>query len=378
MPDPREFADDLGGPARLREFKPDPAYTVLAPRVVRPIVLIGAGGIVRDAHLPGYARAGFPVQSIYNRSAPRAEALAREYGIGSVFTALPDIVAQAPEDAVFDIALMPDQYVATLEALPDGAPVLIQKPLGNDLAQTSAILDVCRRKHLTAAVNTQLRFAPYVSAARAAIAAGAIGELYDVAVHVEVDTPWDRFPHVVHQPRLEITQHSVHYVDLILSFLGLPDRVSATTVRHPAKDHASSRSMIALHYDARQVRAVIDTNHDHRFGSRYEQSYIKWEGTRGAIRAQMGLLLDYPIGGEDRLEIQRDDQPDAGWSPLPFEGSWFPDAFGASMGALLRYLDGSVSTLPTSVEHVWDTMSVVEAAYEAAERGGVRPRTLRG
>lgn len=366
-----------GLPPRLLELQPDPAYAAMAPRILRPIVLFGAGGIVKDAHLPGYARAGYRVHSIYNRTAPRAEALATEYGISAVFTEVSDIVAGAPADAVFDIALMPDQYVTTLEALPDGAAVLIQKPLGNDLEQTAEILEVCHRKHLTAAVNTQLRFAPYVAAARAAIAKGAIGELYDLAVHVEVETPWDRFPNVVHHPRLEITQHSVHYVDLILSFLGLPDRVSASTVRHPEKDHASSRSMIALHYDERRVRAVIDTNHDHRFGPKYEQSYIKWEGTRGAVRAQMGLLLAYPDGGEDMLEIYRDDDPDAGWSPLSFEGSWFPDAFGASMGALMRYLDGSVPSLPTSVDAVYDTMAVVEAAYEDAEHGGARPRFRR-
>jgi len=31
------------------------------PKQVRPIVIIGAGGIVRAAHLPAYEKAGFPV-----------------------------------------------------------------------------------------------------------------------------------------------------------------------------------------------------------------------------------------------------------------------------------------------------------------------------
>ena len=34
------------------------------PRVVRPVVLIGAGGIAHDAHLPAYAKAGFPVVAV--------------------------------------------------------------------------------------------------------------------------------------------------------------------------------------------------------------------------------------------------------------------------------------------------------------------------
>src|SRR6188768_1100792 len=98
------------------------------PESPRPIVLIGAGGIVRDAHLPAYAKAGFPVVAIYNRTKARAQALAERFGIPVVFDDLAELVAAAPADAVFDIALMPEQYADTLEALPDGAAVLIQKP----------------------------------------------------------------------------------------------------------------------------------------------------------------------------------------------------------------------------------------------------------
>ncbi|WP_243062509.1 hypothetical protein [Humibacter sp. RRB41] len=62
--------------------------------------------------------------------------------------------------------------------------------------------------------------------------------------------------------------------------------------------------------------------------------------------------------------------------PLPFEGSWFPDAFVGSMGVLQRYLEGSIATLPTSVDDVQHTMAIVEAAYDSNERGGVVPHNL--
>jgi len=313
------------------------------------------------------------VFGIYNRTVSRAQALADEFLIERVFGSIPEAVAAAPHNAVYDIALMPEQYLDALEALPDGAAVLIQKPLGNDLAAGRAILEVCHRKNLVAAVNTQLRFAPYVAEARRLIASGAIGELYDVEVRVSVDTPWELFPHVLVLDRLEINMHSVHYLDLLRSFLGNPASVSAATVRHPLKKHANSRSDIILRYPDRDLRAVVSTNHDHHFGPAYEESYIKWEGTRGAVRAQMGLLLDYPTGGPDRLEYQLDAEKELGWQPLPFDGSWFPDAFIGSMGALQRYLEGSVSELPTSVDDVFDTMAVVEAAYESQAREGVVP-----
>lgn len=43
------------------EREPAEAYTVVLPDHPRPIVMIGAGGIVKDAHLPAYRKAGFTV-----------------------------------------------------------------------------------------------------------------------------------------------------------------------------------------------------------------------------------------------------------------------------------------------------------------------------
>lgn len=357
----------------LPEFSPAAAYTLALPAGPRPIVLLGAGGIVRDAHLPAYSKASFPVAGICDRNGDRARTLAEQYGIRNVYTSVRDAVAAAPADAVYDVALVPDQFVDTLEALPDESAVLIQKPLGNNLAEARELVEICRRKRLVAAVNTQLRFAPQIAAARAFIASGAIGELIDLEVRVSVETPWEMFPFVFGMERLELTMHSVHYIDLVRSFLGNPTRVDAVTVPHPLKKLASTRTAILFRYAGRPVRVLISTNHDHDYGPAFEESFVKWEGTRGAVRAQLGLLLDYPTGGPDALGYVVRDEREVGWRPIPFEGSWFPDAFIGSMGALQRYLDGSVPDLPTSVQDVFDTMAVVEAAYTSNDEGGVAP-----
>ena len=363
-----------GRPPR-RELAPSDAYRLDLPRHPRPIVVLGAGGIVRDAHLPAYAKAGFEVVSLTTWAPHRAQAeeLAARYGIRRVFTDVREAVAAAPADAVYDIAQMPDQFASSLAALPDGAGVLIQKPFGQDLAEAGELLALCERKGLVAAVNTQLRFAPYIAAARELIASGAIGELYDLEVGVTVRTPWELFPQVLTLDRLEINMHSVHYLDLVRSFLGDPDAVSAVTERHPTATYANSRSVVLMRYRDRPLRVVVATNHDHHFGPRYEQSFVKWEGTRGAVRVQLGLNLSYPTGGPDLAEYQLDDEAERGWQPLPFEGSWFPDAFVGSMAVLHRYLEGSIAELPTRVQDVYRTMAVVDAAYTSAEREGVVP-----
>lgn len=346
-------------------------YKPQLPETQQPIIIIGAGGIVKDAHLPAYKQAGFKVYGITNRTRARAEKLAEEFGIPNVYDSVADGVAHAPANAVYDITVMPEQYVEILNQLPDGSAVLIQKPMGDYYWQAKEILAVCRKKNLVAAINFQLRFAPFVSVARYMIEQGMIGELYDLEVRVTLKTPWELFPHVMIHPRLEIQYHSIHYVDMIRSFLGDPTSVYAKTLKHPAKELSSSRSTILMDYGD-TMHAVINTNHDHNFGPHNQESFIKWEGTKGAIKAKMGLLMDYPHGVPDVFEycvLEEGKVPE--WKTLELEGSWFPEAFVGTMSSLMRYKEGSSNVLHTGVEDVIKTMAVVESAYISSDKGGV-------
>jgi len=340
------------------------------PTKKHPICVIGAGGIVRDAHLPAYRKAGFSVASIFDPNRERALSLAKMFDIPSVPINLGEAVSSATADAVFDIATPAGVFLDTLKHLPDGCGVLIQKPMGENLAQAREIRDLCRVKKLRAAVNFQLRYAPAICAARNLIAEGKIGQLHDVEVRVTVYTPWHLWTFLESIPRVEILYHSVHYLDLVRSFLGEPKGVYAKTVKHPKMPKlASTRTNVILDYGD-MLRANVETNHGHEYGLKHQESYVKWEGTRGAIKTRLGLLMDYPKGVADEFEycILEADNPQ--WKVLQIEGSWFPDAFVGSMSNLMCFLEGSSPELTSSVEDAYKTMAVVEAAYKSSESGG--------
>jgi predicted dehydrogenase len=343
----------------------------LLPVTPRPIVIIGAGGIVRDAHLPAYRIAGLPVHGICDLEEARARALAAEYEIPRVYRDAPDALHHAPQDVVFDLATPPDAIVPVLEEMPEEAVVLIQKPMGRNLAEARAIRDLCRGKRLTAAVNFQLRFAPAMSEARRLIAGGAIGDVHEMEVRVNVFMPWHLWPFLESLERMEIPLHSIHYLDLIRSFLGEPCAVWARTTRHPSVPRlASARSNIILDY-GEMLRAVVSTNHGHAFGLRHQESYVKWEGTRGAIKTRLGLLMDYPKGVADDFEyctVEEGKAPE--WKVVTIEGSWYPHAFIGTMSSLMRFAEGSDAVLPTSIEDAYRTMELVEAAYRSNDAGG--------
>ena len=338
---------------------------------MRPIVILGAGGIVKDAHLPAYRLAGFPVAGLYDPAPGRAHALAQTFGVPRVYASLAEAVGTAPPGAVFDAAVPASALPDLLAALPDGAPVLMQKPFGENLDQAGALLSLCHRKRFRAAVNFQLRYAPCVLAARDLIAQGVIGELHDIEVRVTIDMPWQLWTFLEGLPRVEILYHSIHYVDLIRSFFGEPRGVYAKTVKHPrTRKLASTRTNLALDYGD-VMRANITANHGHQFGPRHQESYIKWEGTAGAIIAKLGLLLNYPQGEPDALEVCTLDASSrpGNWEAVALEGRWYPHAFIGTMASLIRFANGETGDLPISVDDAYRTMAVVEAAYQSNAAG---------
>ncbi|HLI35654.1 MAG TPA: gfo/Idh/MocA family oxidoreductase, partial [Terriglobia bacterium] len=101
------------------------------------------------------------------------------------------------------------------------------------------------------------------------------------------------------------------------------------------------------------------------------ESFIKWEGTRGAIIAKMGLLMNYPQGEPDEMEycILREGAAPQ-WESVALEGSWFPDAFIGTMASVMRWAENADDPAATSVEDALKTMALVEAAYCSSDRGG--------
>jgi predicted dehydrogenase len=345
------------------------SYKPQMPETPRPILVIGAGSIVRDAHLPAYAMAGFPVHAITNRTRGPAEELAARWNIPRVEDSIDDLIGNAPEGAVYDLTLPAWLFVEVLRKLPAGSAVLIQKPMGETIGEAREILAVCRERGLLAAVNLQLRFAPFVMAARDLIRQGVIGELRDMEIRVTTMTPWDHFPFLKDVKRLEIVYHSIHHIDCIRHFLGTPKAIHAKTLRHPELAMPESRSSIIMDYgDA--VRANIQTNHFHKYGPRHQESYIKWEGTRGCIMARMGLLMNYPEGLPDAFEVCTFKDGEPVWESFDLEGSWFPDAFVGSMAQLMRAADGEQDALVTPVGDIIETAACAEAAYASSDGGG--------
>lgn len=339
-----------------------------APSRPEPIVLIGAGGIVRDAHLPAYAKAGLSVLGVCDLDQSRRDSLAKDFDIAEVYASASDAVRVHGTNVVYDLAVPPGAITAVLPQLPDHAAVLIQKPMGADMAEARAIRAICRDKKLKAAVNFQLRFSPMMMATRQAITAGLIGDPLDIEVHLNIFTPWSLFPFLRSMKRVEMLVHSVHYLDSIRALFGTPTAAFARSLGDPrAPGFAQTRTTVLLDWgDLR--RGVMSINHNHQGGRKFQSAWVRVEGTEGAIMVKLGVCFDYPHGEADELWYC----PNGGeWVQVPLSGSWFIESFMGPMRNLQRFDAGEDDHLFSGIEDAFETMALVEACFEATARPAV-------
>lgn len=343
------------------------------PTRPRPIIIIGAGGIVRDAHLPAYRKIGLPVAGLFDVDGDKARALAADFGVGAVYGSLEEAIAALPAGGIFDLALPPDAILATVERLPAGSHALIQKPLGMNLAAARRIVAAIDARRITAATNFQLRFTPSILAIRDAIRRGLLGEVVELEVRLAVYMPWELWSFMPRLDAIEIPLHSVHYLDWIRSVLGEPASVYAKTVPHPRyPELKDARSSIILDYGPR-ARCCLSLNHTYDYGPRHVEATIRVEGTEGCAHLTLGYLIDYLKPVPERLEIICEG---GDWTEVPLVGERVPDAFGAVMSNLQRFAAAEDTVLETGVHDSLRTMALVDACLASSRQGGVVPEAV--
>jgi predicted dehydrogenase len=168
---------------------------------------------------------------------------------------------------------------------------------------------------------------------------------------------------------MEILYHSIHYLDLVRQLAGEPSSIFARTIKHPDMPQlASVKSMLYMDY-GENMRASILTNHCHKFGPKHQHSYIRIEGTRGAIYIRLGLLMDYPKGVPDQFEyISLNEKGEGQWKSVTINGSWFPDAFAGSMSEMMKALTDKKYKPDNNLADGLKTMQWVEKAYKENDR----------
>lgn len=344
----------------------DEVRPVVRPGTARRIGVVGAGAIVDVAHLPAYRAGGLEVVAVTDLDQDRARDVAARHGIPTVH---PDLDALLADDAVevVDIAVPgPAQPPIVERALRSGRPVLGQKPFAPDAATGRRLADLADELGLPLAVNQQLRFDEGIAAAHAMVRRRWLGEVHKVTVDVRIHTDWAAWPWLLTTPRLEISNHSIHYHDVVRWFLGEPETVFCAGGRVPGQAAVGETSTTTTYVFASGARALVHADHN---ATRSEPSAaFQVEGTEGVVRGTLGLLYDYPHGRPDTLEVNSSVLGTDGWLPYPVSRRWIPDAFLGPMASLLEAAAGGPPAVTSARDNV-GTLELVDALYRSQATG---------
>ena len=327
------------------------------------IGICGAGGIVGDAHLPAYRKAGFKIAGVYDIDGDKAAQTAERFELPRVYETLEQLV-EDDEVEVVDIAVPATQNLPVVETVaPAGKPMLIQKPLAEDFQTAVNTVELIDRHGVAAAVNQQMRWEPGVRASKTLLDRGELGELFNIAFLIFVDTPWHRWEWLKRKETIDVLYHSIHYLDSVRYLTGAePLRLYCDGSTRPGYD-AEGETRLCMHLVfAGELRVTILTNHHAAYGVEGQQSEFRVEGTAGATVRKLGLLMDYPTGVADSFRYK---SGDGGWCQEDFAESWYPDAFVGTMSSLMRAATGEIDRPETDVHDNLKTVRLVFAAYDS-------------
>jgi predicted dehydrogenase len=332
----------------------------------RGIGIVGAGEIVRAAHLPAYRMADFNVVGIYDLNPTRARQVAADFHIPHTFSTLNDLV-NCPDIEIVDIAVPSNQLRPIVEAVVHRRKhVLCQKPLGHTYEEALGIYDVCRTENIKAAVNQQMRWAPGIQASHDIMQRGWLGNPTQMTIQVNVRTPWDHWPWMTAIKGMEFLYHSIHYMDAIRYLVGEPDYIFADAAKFPGQPWpAETRTAIVMRF-AGELRGLIHDNHNNFAPDNDWYATFRFEGTQGIIKGTNGALYDYPVGRGDTLSFLTTKIRQDTWITPELKGRWFPHAFMGSMGELMRSIEEDREPV-NSVRDNLKTLKMVFAAMRSVD-----------
>jgi UDP-N-acetyl-2-amino-2-deoxyglucuronate dehydrogenase len=201
---------------------------------------------------------------VYGRSAERLADLRTPTAVRKT-TRLEDILEDASVKAVL-VLTPPNSHLDIVQrAARAGKHVLVEKPLEIDLNRANALVEACEAAGVTLAIMLQHRMRQAALGLTALLNTGELGQLVSAAAAIR----WWRPQSYYDEPGrgtlardgggVLITQ-AIHTLDLMLSFTGLPERVTGLAMTSPVhRMEGEDTAAALLHYAGGAVAVVQAT-----------------------------------------------------------------------------------------------------------------------
>jgi predicted dehydrogenase len=312
--------------------------------------LVGAGGIARAYVDALAAMSDARLVAVADLRIEAATALAEACG-ATPFTSHHELIRRSRCDAV--IVCTPPRFHAevTIDLLDAGIAVLCEKPLSISLDAARSMIDCAGRRGVLLSMASKFRYVPAVSAARALVLEGVIGELLEVenafSGRVDMTRRWNSDPW--QSGGGVIIDNGTHSADVVRFLAGPVHSVFAAQGRRMQPSSVEDSAHMILRCQA-GILATVDLSWS---ADRMLDWFVRLHGSEGVI--EIGWR-------ESRLRR-------TGGSWTGFAGGYDKQlAFSRQLSEFCRSLRGD-SGLLVSGEEALHAVSVIQAAYLSISRG---------
>lgn len=330
--------------------------------------LLGTGFWARY-QLAGWLETGLvECVALFNRTRPKAEALAREFGIPAVYD---DAAALLDHEKLYFVDICTNvetHFPFTKMAAERGLAVVCQKPMAVSLDEAQAMADVCQQAQVPLYINENWRWQYPMRQLKARLDAGRIGRVFRARVDYRNSFPvFDNQPFLKELDQFILTDIGTHILDTTRFLFGDAASLYATTTRVHADIHGEDVAtvMLTMHSGATVVCEMSYASP--REQDRFPETYVEIEGENGFLELDADFWIRETVKGEGTTAA-RHKPPRYAWADPLYDlvhASIVPCQLNLAR-ALLGLEPGE-----TSAADNLKTLQLVFGAYDSANQGQV-------
>ncbi|MBK1880302.1 Gfo/Idh/MocA family protein [Pelagicoccus mobilis] len=243
-----------------------------------------------------------------NRTQEKAQVVADKFGIASAYgwDQLEEMFDTEKPDFV-DIITPPETHLEVVKlAAKKGIAIICQKPLAPTLEESEEIVTTAREAGVPFLVHENWRWQPWYREIKKQMEAGAIGDLYSIAVRMRMGDGWPKDAYMARQPffrdypRLLIYETGVHFLDTFRYLGGEVSSVYARLQQRNPDIKGEDAGQVVIGFESGGT-AILDGsryNESEAEDPRYTFGTVRVDGSKGHIELNFDGSLTLKKLGE--------------------------------------------------------------------------------
>ena len=305
--------------------------------------------------------------ALYNRTRSKAEALAREFSVPSVYDHAEELIQREKPDFL-DIITDVDTHSRFVHlAAAHRTSVICQKPVAPSVAEAEQMLSACASGGVPLSVHENWRWQTPIRELKKVLASGVIGAVFRARIDYCNSFPvFDNQPFLKTLEQFILTDMGSHILDVARFLFGEADRLYCQTHRIHRDIKGEDAASVMLHMCSGATVTVNLSYASRVEHDRFPEAFVFIEGEGGSVE----LAPDYWL----RVTTAR--CTEARRCPPPFY-PWADPRYALVHSSIVACHTDLLAALrshtppETSAADNLKTLRLVEAAYQAAAENRV-------